>query len=324
MNTLVSIIMPAFNVEGYIGKSIESIINQEYQKWELIVVNDGSTDNTREIVQAFTCRDSRIKFYEQENRGVSAARNRGMLHAVGDYLTFLDGDDLWDKRFLVQLVSAKKVNHVDMTYSGYTSFYEDGRSKKFQFTYMDGDILIPYLKESTGMHIGSLLIEKSIVNTYNIRFTEGCPMGEDVEFIIKLLCVAKVCAIREELMFYRLRRPDSAMNKAFSWHTHIHVIKAFKRAQEFIQNNCLESVKRSEVMDSLNRKIGHCQYWILWKMIKNGYHKDALQMLSDQEYILNLQKIRKTDLIFKQRLRYHAIMSQNKYIWNCCALFKVR
>ncbi|WP_312518573.1 glycosyltransferase family 2 protein [Anaerospora sp.] len=324
MKTLVSIIMPAFNVGSYIGKSIESIINQEYQNWELIVVNDGSTDNTGEVVQAYSCRDSRIKLYEQENSGVSAARNCGMFHAAGEYLAFLDGDDLWDKRFLSEVVSAKEANHVDMAYTGYTSFYEDSRSKNFQFQYMDGDILIPYLKEITGMHIGSLLIAKSIVNDCNIHFTEGCPMGEDVEFIIKLLCVAKVCAVREELMFYRLRRPGSAMNTVFSWNMHMNVIKAFKRAQQFVQKNCLEYVKCSEIVDILNSKIGQCRYWILWKMVKNGYHEDARRMLADPECILDLQKISKSALIFKQRLRYHAIMSQNKYLWNCCALFKAR
>jgi len=324
MSALVSIIMPAYNVENYIGKSIESIIGQEYNNWELIVVNDGSTDNTCDVVQAFTRTDSRIKLYNQDNRGVSVARNRGINVATGEYLAFLDGDDLWDKRFLAEVVAAKETNNVEMAYSGYNAFYEDGRSRAFKFQYMDGDILVAYLNEIVSMHIGSLVVDKSMLNEFNIRFTEGCAIGEDVEFIIKLLCVAKVFSIRKELMLYRMRRPGSATNSTFKWQAHINGIRSFERIKVFILERCSEVANCEEILNILDNKTGKYRYWLLWKMVKFGYHTEALQMLSDSECIQELNKIKTFNLSFKQRLRYHAILSKNRYVWNCCGMFKAR
>lgn len=324
MGTLVSIIMPAYNVENYIGKSIESIIDQEYNNWELIVVNDGSTDSTCEVVRAFTLRDSRIRFLDQENRGVSVARNRGINAASGEYVAFLDGDDLWDKQFLAEVIAAKEANNVHMAYSGYKAFYEDGRSRVFKYNYMDGDILVAYLNETVGMHIGSLVVDKSMLNEFNIRFTEGCTIGEDLEFILKILCVAKVCSVRKELMLYRMRRPGSATNSAFKWQAHISGIQSFERIKMFILERHLKVVNREAIFNILDNKTGKYRYWLLWKMVKFGYHTEALQMLADPACIRELDKLKALKLSLRQRLRYHAILSKKRYIWNCCEMFKSR
>lgn len=89
---LVSIVMPAYNAEKYIEEAIQSVINQSYNCWELLIVNDGSEDHTEEIIQKFT--DPRIKYFKQNNQGVSAARNTALLHMKGSYLCFLDADDV--------------------------------------------------------------------------------------------------------------------------------------------------------------------------------------------------------------------------------------
>lgn len=89
----VSIILPVYNCEKYIGEAVESVLGQSASDWELIIVNDGSSDNSGEICQEFASRDSRITYIEQENKGVSAARNAGIGKARGKYVLFLDGDD---------------------------------------------------------------------------------------------------------------------------------------------------------------------------------------------------------------------------------------
>src|SRR5215467_11570142 len=92
---LVSIIMPAYNAEKYIADSIRSVLAQTYTDWELIVVVDGSTDNTASLVQQFVTRDSRIKYFFQENGRLGKARNTGIKNASGSLIAFLDSDDLW-------------------------------------------------------------------------------------------------------------------------------------------------------------------------------------------------------------------------------------
>lgn len=99
---MISVIMPLYNNEIYIVEAIQSVINQTYKDWELIIINDASTDNSKFIVQKFLEeeKDNRIVFIDlKENKGVSFARNLGMKKAKGEYISFLDSDDLWDKNF---------------------------------------------------------------------------------------------------------------------------------------------------------------------------------------------------------------------------------
>ena len=91
---LVSVVMPAYNSEKYIAESIESVLNQTFKNFEIIVVDDGSTDNTRKIISDY--KDNRIRYYYQENLGSGAARNLGLSNSRGNWIAFLDSDDLWN------------------------------------------------------------------------------------------------------------------------------------------------------------------------------------------------------------------------------------
>ena len=103
MDEKISIIMPAYNAAKYIEKTIKSIQAQAYTNWELLVISDGSTDETVPIVNKLMAFDRRIQCYEQENAGVSAARNTGLDKATGKYISFLDADDLWEPSILEKL-----------------------------------------------------------------------------------------------------------------------------------------------------------------------------------------------------------------------------
>src|SRR3990172_13226391 len=97
MNPKISVIIPTYNRAAYLAEALNSVISQTYKDFELIVVDDGSTDNTEEAVRRFTVD---IKYIYQKNQGVSAARNRGISESGGEFLSFLDSDDLWEKRKL--------------------------------------------------------------------------------------------------------------------------------------------------------------------------------------------------------------------------------
>lgn len=119
---MISVIMPLYNNEKYVIEAIQSVINQTYKDWELIIINDASTDNSKEIVQRFLHKqlDSRIKFIDLENNnGVSFTRNLGIKEAKGEYISFLDSDDLWDKEFLKLSYLKLKENYKFV----YTNFY---------------------------------------------------------------------------------------------------------------------------------------------------------------------------------------------------------
>ena len=95
MEPVVSIIVPAYNADRFINETIDSILKQTYDSWELIIVNDGSTDKTKEIIGKYISSDSRIRIINQSNKGVSIARNTGIENAQGQFIALLDADDLW-------------------------------------------------------------------------------------------------------------------------------------------------------------------------------------------------------------------------------------
>jgi len=111
MCDLVSIVMPAYDAEKYVAESIRSVLDQTYSNWELIVVDDGSTDGTGDIVQNFSATDSRIKYFFQQNGGQGKARNTGIENSVGELIAFLDADDLWvSEKLTLQLEAMEKTN----------------------------------------------------------------------------------------------------------------------------------------------------------------------------------------------------------------------
>ena len=131
MSNLISIIMPAYNSENTISESIQSVLNQTYKNFELIVINDSSLDNTKKIIETFIHLDNRIKFIDKiVNEGVASARNIGLDHASGDFVAFLDSDDKWKENKLEkQLYIFTKHTDIDVIYSAYYRFNSSGISK---------------------------------------------------------------------------------------------------------------------------------------------------------------------------------------------------
>ena len=106
--------MPAYNVGPYVKDSIQSVINSTYKNWELVIIDDGSTDSTTEICKTMSDQDCRIKYYRQNNQGLSAARNFGLKKVTGEFLMFLDSDDLLDEYCLEVLIQIKLATKSDI------------------------------------------------------------------------------------------------------------------------------------------------------------------------------------------------------------------
>ena len=113
---LVSIIMPSWNTDRYIAESIQSVINQTYSNWELIIVDDCSTDNTDDVVASF--QDERIKYFHNEkNSGAALTRNRALIEARGEWIAFLDSDDLWSPKKLEKQIAFMKENGYSLSFT---------------------------------------------------------------------------------------------------------------------------------------------------------------------------------------------------------------
>ncbi|PJI32571.1 glycosyltransferase family 2 protein [Acinetobacter pseudolwoffii] len=127
MNSIVSIITPSFNSVNYICHTIESILNQSYKNWELIIIDDCSTDDSCTVIQKYVDQDSRIKLIKlEENSGAAIARNIGIKHASGRFIAFLDSDDTWHPEKLEKQIKFMLDNQYYFTYTGYRKVDENG------------------------------------------------------------------------------------------------------------------------------------------------------------------------------------------------------
>lgn len=125
---LVSIITPCYNGSRYISETMESVISQTYENWEMLIVDDGSKDNSAEVIKKYCEQDKRIKLLSQANAGAAAARNNGIRNAEGQYIALLDADDLWEKNFLEEQIKLMKEKNTLCVYSSYHRI--DGDSKE--------------------------------------------------------------------------------------------------------------------------------------------------------------------------------------------------
>lgn len=160
---LVSIIMPAYNAEKYIKESIESVLAQTYKNWELIIVDDGSQDETKNIIQLYANRDERIKcIFLNINQGVANARNIAIQNANGRFLAFLDSDDLWMKEKLFEQIAFMKNNGYAFTYHSYGTFYDDKNKYKKNLVPMSIDYNTLLKGNNTGSCI-AVCIDRYVV-----------------------------------------------------------------------------------------------------------------------------------------------------------------
>lgn len=131
-NKLVSVITPSFNCAESIGATIKSVQEQDYEHWEMLIVDDCSTDNTRAVVQAYADKDHRIKLITRKwNAGPAVSRNRGISHANGRYIAFLDADDMWYPQKLSKQLTFMGENEVALSYTAYRRVDESGRELGF-------------------------------------------------------------------------------------------------------------------------------------------------------------------------------------------------
>ncbi len=127
IDSLVSIITPCYNGSKYITETIDSVLNQTYKDWEMIIVDDGSIDNSDIIIKKFVEKDERIKYIYQENAGSAAARNNGIRKSKGRYIVLLDADDIWDADFLTEQLTYMKKNNAVCVCSAYRMIDENSQ-----------------------------------------------------------------------------------------------------------------------------------------------------------------------------------------------------
>ena len=208
----ISIIIPAYNKGNNLHFPLQSLLEQTISNFEVIIIDDGSTDNTKNIIKKYIEKDSRFKYYFQFNAGVSNARNKGIELAQGEYICFLDADDYYDKTFLEKLYTEIKVSNSEICYCGYNiETTNEKYSKKTRF--IEKPFLLEYILGTALVSTNSWMIKKCLIDTYNIAFPEGVSWGEDFEFFCEILSRVKtVSAVKEYLTNYRVNFDENQLS----------------------------------------------------------------------------------------------------------------
>lgn len=207
---LVSIIMPSWNTERFITETIQSVIDQTYQNWELIIVDDCSTDNTDAIVASF--KDDRIKYFHNEkNSGAALTRNKAMREARGEWIAFLDSDDLWMPEKLEKQIKFMSENGYTLTYTEYTKIDEDSKDLNI---YVSGPEKVNKCKIYNYDYIGQLTMMYS-VKEFGLIQIKDIKKNNDYAIRLQLYKKAGTCAylLKENLAKYRVRRVSISHDK---------------------------------------------------------------------------------------------------------------
>ena len=210
-HTKVSVIIPVFNCGEYIGDTLKSVIAQDFPDYEIIVIDDGSTDNSLQVINQ-TLRGCGVPYriIHQENAGVSVARNHGIDISSGEYLVFVDGDDFVMPNHLSELYN--NIRDFGLTQFAKKDGDELSNPNYFDFESISTD---EFIKKELRMEIlfnfFQLMYRSDIIKDNNIRFTPGVVYGEDTEFALKALIHGDRIHISNEVTYYYVQRSDSAI-----------------------------------------------------------------------------------------------------------------
>lgn len=211
---LISVIMAAYNAEKTIKNSIESVLKQTIANWELIIVDDCSTDRTAKIAYDFTLRDSRVRLLSNsQNSGVSVTRKKGLLEARGAWIAILDSDDMWSAEKLEKQMNLQKETKAELIYTGSAFINSDGVPVDW---YLHAPLTITYkqLLKQNLISNSSVLVKKEIYLKY---YASGDSMHEDFATWLRILRAnVKVRGVDEPLLIYRLTKTSKSGNKIHS------------------------------------------------------------------------------------------------------------
>lgn len=289
IHNLISVIIPVYNVEKYLEKCLKSVQNQSYAHFEVILINDGSTDSSLKICEAFIKKDKRFSVLTKENGGLSSARNLGLKKIRGKYVTFVDSDDYLSEHYLKHFVSGIE-SEKSIVCSKFLLVDENGvflskrqriQEKKLIFSKEEGikEILLQNKMDHSAW--GKLY---PISFFENITFPDG-KLFEDMGTTYKLLALANEVVFLDEYDYYYLQQPNSIMNSSFNLKK-LDIIDMSKEMIKDIVNTCPQLVNYAKnrafsaeagiFLDVPNTKAFESSQKLLWKEVRENRYAPFL------------------------------------------------
>ncbi|MDK0919115.1 glycosyltransferase family 2 protein [Clostridium perfringens] len=290
-NIIISVIIPCYNCEKYIDKCLDSILNQLNKNIEIILIDDGSTDNSYNIAKSKLEKSNiNYKILKQKNSGVSTARNNGIKNSSGKYLYFIDADDYIENTFFEDILKLLIHQEYDIVAFGFNKLKRDIILNNYSesYGYIKGvvngeDILPDVLRYKKPIQIWSCIINRKVIKQNNLLFCTNYYYGEDREFLAKVLFHSKKVIMMNKNYYNYCIRDDSATNtfneKRFSG------LEATESLIQYIllrtsNRNLIECLKKIRVENIFNLIYSYCKY---------------NNKLYEKEYIIKIKEILKNN-----------------------------
>ena len=316
MDSLISVIVPIYNVEKYLDRCVDSIINQTYKNLEIILVDDGSPDNCPKMCDDYAKIDSRIKVVHKENGGLSDARNAGMKVATGEYVSFIDSDDYISLDFYETLLETIVDNDSDIVECGVVKFYEDNNfdeySDDLKVTNYDTLYALDGLinENPFKQHVWNKLYKSNIV--LDIPYAVG-KLNEDEFWTYQIFGKAKKVTRINKTMYYYFQRGSSIMGNGYNIRR-LDALEGKMNRQAYIEKNFPNLATKAKV-----DLYGSCMfaYQSVLKFMSSKDKKKAIKIIKDYKNRCKLTTDEINSITDSSR-KYYKLAKLNFYL--CCKM----
>ena len=316
MDSLISVIVPIYNVEKYLDRCVDSIINQTYKNLEIILVDDGSPDNCPQMCDDYAKKDRRIKVVHKENGGLSDARNVGMKVATGEYVSFIDSDDYVSLDFYETLLETIVDNDSDIVECGVVKFYENEKFDKYNndlkvTNYDTVDALDGLISESPfKQHVWNKLYKSSVA--LDIPYAVG-KLNEDEFWTYQIFGKAKKVTRIYKTMYYYFQRGSSIMGNGYNI-KRLDALEGKMNRQAYIEKNFPTLATKAKV-----DLYGSCMfaYQSVLKFMSGNDKKKAGKIIKDYKNRCKLTDNEINSITDSSR-KYYKLAKFNFYL--CCKM----
>ena len=277
---MISIIMPAYNSERYISEAIDSVLTQSYKNFELVIVDDGSSDRTPEIIDEYAEKDNRIKVFHRENAGVSAARNFALQNICGDYVTFIDSDDIYHtERLKIMLEIFEQHPKCDAVFADFKEFKgsisinEAAISPKAEL--IEKEILKNVISDTKKHFVCNVMLKSEIGKKKRfapLRFAEDFCYFRDCA-----LCFEQIAVLNEVLYFYRRDNENAMTGNFFSGKYVPDYMNLVENIYDFCKSNALKD-------DFYKKMVAHEYAQNCMRIRKCTSYKKFVECMNDKEF----------------------------------------
>ena len=287
MNPLISVIVPIYNVEKYLARCVDSIVNQTYKNLEIILVDDGSPDLCPQMCDDYAEKDSRIKVVHKKNGGLSDARNAGMAVATGEYISFIDSDDYVSDDFFECLLDVMNKENSDIAECSVVKFYDDNRFDEISDdlsvkTYDTQDAISALIAENPfHQHVWNKLYKTELVK--DIPYAVG-KLNEDEFWTYRVFGRANKVARLNKTMYYYFQRSSSIMGVSYNIRR-LDALEGKANRQKYIENNFPDLSTQAKI-----DLYGSCMfaYQSVLKFMSGADKKKALELIRKYRKMYNL------------------------------------